>query len=46
MPWPKQAQLITMHAQLGLQDNGRAIKELIVCMVIVLFDLMKRVFGQ
>ena len=27
---PKQAQLNTMHAQLGLPDKGRAIKELVV----------------
>ena len=26
----KQAQLITMHAQLGLRDKGRAIKGLVV----------------
>ncbi len=30
MPWPKQAQLISMHTQLGLQDRGRAIKGLVV----------------
>ena len=28
---PKQAQLNTMHAQLGLPDKGRAIKGLVVC---------------
>ncbi len=28
---PKQAQLSTMHAQLGLTDKGGAIKELVVC---------------
>ncbi len=27
----KQAQLITMHAQLGLPDKGRTIKDLVVC---------------
>ena len=28
---PKQAQLSTMHAQLGLPDKSRAIKGLVVC---------------
>ena len=30
MPWPKQAQLSTIYAQLGLPDKGLAIKGLVV----------------
>ncbi len=30
MPWP-QTGASQYHAQLGLQDKGRAIKELVVC---------------
>ncbi len=30
MPWP-QTDAIQYYAQLGLLDNGRAIKELVVC---------------
>ena len=43
MPWPKTG-TTHYHAQLGLPDKGRAIKELVVYRV--LLNLIPRVFGQ
>ena len=43
MPWIKTG-ATHCHAQLGLPDKGRAIKELIVCWV--LLNLIPWVFGQ
>ncbi len=38
---PKQPQLITMHAQLGLRDKGRVIKGLVVyyCMMLMIYGM-------
>ncbi len=43
MPWP-QSGATQYHAQLGLSDKGRAIKELVVCNSWDLepWDLLKR----
>ncbi len=45
MPWPKTG-ATQYHAQLGLPDNGRAIKGLIIChswdIIIEPWDLAKR----
>ena len=36
---PKQAQLITLHSQLGLPDKGHSIKELIVCILVRIYEV-------
>ena len=43
MPWPKTGGT-HHHAQLGFPDKGRAIKELVVCRV--LLELIPRVSGR
>ena len=43
MPWSKTG-ATNYHAQLGLPDKGRAIKELVVCWV--LLNLIPWVFGH
>ncbi len=38
MPWPKTG-ATQYHAQLGLSDKGRAVKGLVVCYLLLLYDL-------
>ena len=42
---PIQAQLITMHAQLGPSDMVRAVKGLVVCFVVLLGSMNGMVLG-